>query len=506
RVTSWVSQGTSSFTANEVSSAGPTYKTDGINGHPALDFSSSKMNITGGICEGETKDDIFVYVVSLPRSVNSQRVIFWQTLGTYYLLLRHYSSSVAIQFIYGQNHASYGSAWANSATAGIVADQAHLWSIGSTTGAANTTPNGTRRYIKRNGVVVDSDDNSARTSGTSTTDFQIGHHADASLYDGLIAEIIILDETPTASQDNKIRSYLNNKYGLTNGATSQDRINSNGTTIWPYNASYNTNIAGIRRDDLSGVDEKQAKSTTSGGIMTMSTQAVAATNAANTTSLSVDKSALVWGNDGVTSQVVTTDLHSTFSQRLSTEWLVKETGTVGDVAVEVDLTGLTFNNPSANKFGLVIDDDGNFTGGTQSYVMADAFSSNKLTFNAVDFTDGKYVAIMNAVTALPVDLIYFEGKRIGSNVLLEWETMAEINNDYFIVEKSTDGENWEEIQTVDGQGNTSEQTYYSQIDIDGCNGTCYYRLTQVDFDGNSEKFKVVAVSVNEAYNKLEISV
>ena len=84
--------------------------------------------------------------------------------------------------------------------------------------------------------------------------------------------------------------------------------------------------------------------------------------------------------------------------------------------------------------------------------------------------------------------------------------MAEINNDYFIVEKSTDGTNWDELLTVNGQGNTSEQTYYSQIDIDGCNGTCYYRLTQVDFDGNSEKFKVVAVSVNEAYNKLEISV
>ena len=507
RVTSWVSQGNSSFTANEVSSDGPTYKTDGINGHPALDFSDNRMNITGGICEGETKDDIFVYVVSLPRSVNSQRVIFWQNLNsTRYLLLRQHSSSYAIQFIYGTNQTSKGGAHANEATAGIVADQAHLWSIGSTRGDANTTPNGTRRYIKRNGVVVESDDNSSETSGTSTNDFQIGHHSNASYYDGLIAEIIILDETPTAKQDNRIRSYLNNKYGLTNGATSQDRINSNGTTIWPYNASYNTNIAGIRRDDLSGVDEKQAKSILSGAVVTMSTQAIAATNAANTTSLSVDKSALVWGNDAGSVAMQTSELHSEFSERLGREWLVQETGTVGDVVVEVDLTGVSFSNTHVKNFGLVIDDDGDFTGGTQSWIGADTYSSNKVTFNAVNFSNGDYFTVMNTPNALPVELLYFEGKRVGSHVLLEWETLAEVNNDYFIVEKSTDGENWEEILTVDGQGNISQPTYYSQIDIDGCVGICYYRLIQVDFDGQRAEPEVLVLKDNTQTPELAISV
>ena len=96
-------------------------------------------------------------------------------------------------------------------------------------------------------------------------------------------------------------------------------------------------------------------------------------------------------------------------------------------------------------------------------------------------------ALVSNVTPLPVELIYFDVKRTGSFVLLEWETLAEINNDYFIVEKSSDGENWEEISTVDGQGNTNEQTYYSQIDVNGCVGICYYRLIQVDFDGRREK-------------------
>jgi len=513
RVTSWVSQGTSSFTANEMSSDGPTYKTDGINGHPALDFSDNRMSITGGITEGETKTDIFAYVVSQRRTNGSQNVIFWQNLETwasgFYLIFRHVGTgTTSADFYYGHNNTGHGRL---AGTWGGTAGQTHLWTMGTTTGAANTTPHGTRRYMKRDGNLINSDDNTAHTTSFSSTDFYIGNYNSSAYHDGLIAEIIILDETPTAKQDNRIRSYLNNKYGLTNGATSQDRINSNGTTIWPYNASYNTNIAGIRRDDLSGVDEKQAKSTTSGGIMAMSTQAIAATNAANTTQIATDKSSLIWAQKTGVTRAVSTDasgLTGTFTQRLSSEWLVKETGTVGNVLVEVDLGGLTFENESASKFGLVVDDDGDFTGGEQTLFIADNFSvDKKLTFNSVSLTGSKYVAIMNGtVAALPVELLYFEGKRIGSNVLLEWETMAEINNDYFIVEKSTDGTNWDELLTVNGQGNTSEQTYYSQIDIDGCNGTCYYRLTQVDFDGNSEKFKVVAVSVNEAYNKLEISV
>ena len=52
-----------------------------------------------------------------------------------------------------------------------------------------------------------------------------------------------------------------------------------------------------------------------------------------------------------------------FSERLGREWLVQETGTVGDVVVEVDLTGVSFSNTHVKNFGLVIDDDGDFTGG-----------------------------------------------------------------------------------------------------------------------------------------------
>jgi hypothetical protein len=220
---------------------------------------------------------------------------------------------------------------------------------------------------------------------------------------------------------------------------------------------------------------------------------------------------LVWAQkNGVTREVstVAADLTGTFTQRLSSQWLVKETGTVGNVVVEVDLGGLTFDNESASKFGLVVSDNEDISAGAQVLYIANSFSgAKKVTFNNVNITGSKYVAIMNgAVAALPVEILYFEGKRLGSYVMLEWETMAEINNDYFIVEKSTDGENWEELLTVAGQGNTSDQTYYSQIDVNGCAGVCYYKLIQVDYDGQSQEIKVISLQTEGKTTELNISV
>jgi hypothetical protein len=303
---------------------------------------------------------------------------------------------------------------------------------------------------------------------------------------------------------------LNNKYGLSTEST-DNFINSDGTNTWTYNSNYNTMIAGIRRDDITSSNRKQSKANNTNAKMTISTQAISATNSANTTQIATDKSALVWAQKNSVTRAVSTDasgLAGTFTQRLSSEWLVKETGTVGNVLVEVDLGGLTFDNESANKFGLVVDDDGDFTGGTQSLFIADNLSGDKkLTFNSVSLTGSKYVAVMNgAVASLPVEILYFEGKRLGSYVMLEWETMAEINNDYFIVEKSTDGENWEELLTVAGQGNTSEQTYYSQIDVNGCAGVCYYKLIQVDYDGQTEEIKVISLQTEGKTTEFNISV
>ena len=89
---------------------------------------------------------------------------------------------------------------------------------------------------------------------------------------------------------------------------------------------------------------------------------------------------------------------------------------------------------------------------------------------------------------LPIELISFKATKIGESVLLTWKTLLEINNDYFLLFKSSDGNNWTEISKINGSGNTLTSKNYSEIDLRGCDDLCYYRLVQVDFDGTSETF------------------
>ena len=85
---------------------------------------------------------------------------------------------------------------------------------------------------------------------------------------------------------------------------------------------------------------------------------------------------------------------------------------------------------------------------------------------------------------LPVELIAFEGQNAGRQNKLRWITASEVDNDYFIVERSDDGVAFEQIAKIEGQGTTTVQTDYDYTDITFQSPTNYYRLTQVDFNGD----------------------
>jgi hypothetical protein len=96
---------------------------------------------------------------------------------------------------------------------------------------------------------------------------------------------------------------------------------------------------------------------------------------------------------------------------------------------------------------------------------------------------------------LPIQLINFEAKinKLGI-VDIKWATATEINNDYFSIERSKDGINFEEIRTVKGAGNSSRTLLYTTKDGKPLKGTSYYRLKQTDFDGTSSHSAIVSVS------------
>lgn len=122
----------------------------------------------------------------------------------------------------------------------------------------------------------------------------------------------------------------------------------------------------------------------------------------------------------------------------------------------------------------VVDVDG-FMDVTTSYTNAAAITGSGYISYATDGLGGG-----SFTGSLPVDLIYFDLK--NSNELV-WQTASETNNDYFQVQRSKNGVEYETIAEVSGAGNSSEVLTYS-YEVE--NGKYYYRLIQVDYDGAQE--------------------
>ncbi len=100
-----------------------------------------------------------------------------------------------------------------------------------------------------------------------------------------------------------------------------------------------------------------------------------------------------------------------------------------------------------------------------------------------------------ALELLPVELISFRAFAAGNKVHLAWQTASEIDNHYFMVEKSSDGRHWITAGRVDGRGTSSKPISYSFTDSHPFQGTSYYRLRQTDFDGSANFSKTVAVTL-----------
>lgn len=94
------------------------------------------------------------------------------------------------------------------------------------------------------------------------------------------------------------------------------------------------------------------------------------------------------------------------------------------------------------------------------------------------------ICVTGTPVALPVELTLFEAKSYGqSQALLNWSTATETGNDYFVAEKTTDGISWQKVGQIDGHGTSTQPHQYSLVDPGPVTAVTYYRLKQVDFNG-----------------------
>jgi len=143
----------------------------------------------------------------------------------------------------------------------------------------------------------------------------------------------------------------------------------------------------------------------------------------------------------------------------------KVVGSGSDIKkVHYDASTNTWNNK-----GGTFHDNGNGTGYITSTVAISSFSDD-----GVGSTNG---------TSLPIELTSFTATKVDANVKLAWTTATETNNDFFTLEKSNNGVDWQTIYTCDGAGTTTIVHSYSHIDNEPYNGVNYYRLQQTDING-----------------------
>lgn len=160
----------------------------------------------------------------------------------------------------------------------------------------------------------------------------------------------------------------------------------------------------------------------------------------------------------------------------------------------------TNSAPSALHITQTVGNNGSYTisgltYSTEYYLLVDGVFANDCKFNITTET------IINGITQpsdpcviLPIELSDFNAEILNDRtVKINWTTSSENNNDYFTLEKSSDGVNFHELEKIDGANNSIQEIKYSTFDYTPFADINYYRIKQTDNDGKSKTHKTIAV-------------
>ena len=489
----WQDHSCNGFDYSTVS--GPTLVNNCWNDNPAIEILSGGFDAPAG-AELGTEWTVF-FVSALKSSDKSGRLIEGHT-GNY--LLGYYGGYRNSIYWNGGSAAEHNSGIATQLD--VESPHIFMYKRENTGGNIITKINGDykKTFTSTNsGSGIRLDINQGNYKNTESTHSRIG-------------EFIIYNKTLSDAEVRKVEAYLATKYGIVlsddDGGTGGDYISTGGTTYWDASArsGYTNDVVVIGKDNSTALTQKQAKS--KDDSLKVFISSLASNNSANSGSITNDESFIAIGHNGgklKTSTSANTEKPAGVFSRFEREWCLTNTNFTDDFSLKVEWDSAgTFD---INDIRLLVDDDGDFSNASV-YGSADGLTFNigSIIIGGVSSSmfpsgDTKYFTLASSSesTPLPIELLYFTANEEEGYIILNWETAMEINNDYFIVEKSIDGNNWEQITTVPGAGISTSSITYVYVDKDICENTCYYRLTQVDYDGTSETFKTIRVNA-DIYN------
>jgi len=129
-------------------------------------------------------------------------------------------------------------------------------------------------------------------------------------------------------------------------------------------------------------------------------------------------------------------------------------------------------------------------------ILYDQEAGGASVFDNISF-DVYYSSFPGCLVILPIHLISFSAIKKDDNIVgINWSTASEYDNDFYTVERSKNGFDWEEIKLIDGAGTSSQLLNYSCIDRSPYQELSYYRLKQTDFNGDFAYSSIKSVYLN----------
>ncbi len=384
-VTAWADQSSSGLSATGSGGNRPVLQDSDVNFNPSISFDGGDFLNAGNNLNLDPGVDEWTFLSTFNVNTGNTGTILSRATGnTNTRQYQYYVSGGDFRQIIGGAINDDGTA---SATGG--------WTLGSTT-LSTTTLNS---YV---GSTLD-DPGVPGTAANQNTNLIVGARSNGAgfLLNGEIGEIVMFNSNLSDFERNKAESYLAIKYGLTLDGDEVDYLASDGDFIYEtvlVPNDYNNDVAGIGRDDFSDLDQRSSQSVNADAVVTMSLTDNGGTFG-SPNAFSANLSFLAWGNDNDddgTIEDVNSDIPSNVLLRLDREWRVQEKGTVGNVTLTIDISGVDpngaeadFTGRTAASFLLMIDDGGDFSNGiTRSFDPTSYDAVNEIVTFEVDFEDG----------------------------------------------------------------------------------------------------------------------
>jgi hypothetical protein len=502
RISSWNDQSGNGINVSQVTAVQqPSYTSNVINGMPAIQFDNAVDGTNDKLYAADSPlldntPGLSIFTVSgLNQTIaspytNDARAILSKrnNVGVQesYMLFYYTSNKINVDIEHSTNDRF-------PSTASYATNTSYITDIiydGSLTAA-----NRSKLYFGETLDKTATETSAAILDNNSPLNIGTTHDTDPRPFGGYIAEVIIYTVTVNDAQRIIVNNYLSSKYNI--ALSANDKYAGDA----PANGDYDRNVAGIG-SEAAGSNTTFSASTTLGlGLTSLS-------------GLGVSDYVLA-GHATVTNSVNIIDvsgISGTNPARWERIWYVdvSNSGAIIQANIEFDMVaaGMSGITPvTASNYKLIYRTG--TSGSWAEVATANSVSGNKVIFNSYNFNnsdDGYYtLATKNyPISPLPIELIDFTAKLNGKKVDITWSTETEINNDYYVVEKSIDGIHFETLSKVDAAGNSVSVRDYINIDPNPFEGLSYYRLKQVDFNGSFTYSTIVYINYNVVNNIISI--